>query len=72
MKLQERLKVLQNLLTSKTRELANLDIIRQNKIKELLELTGKIQLLNEMIKEKESKVKEEDEKPKKESLQNSK
>jgi len=66
MTLQERLKVLQNLLDSKSREVANLDIVRQTKINELIELKGKINLLNEMIKEEESKVKEEDKESKKE------
>lgn len=69
MKLQERLNVLQNLLDSKSKELANLDIIRQTKINEFLELKGKIDLLNELIKEKGSEVKEEDTKFEKKSLQ---
>lgn len=68
MKLQERLNVLQNLLDSNSKEIANLDIIRQTKINELLELKGKINLLNELIKEKGSEVKEEDIQPT-ESLQ---
>jgi len=62
MTLQERLKVLQNLLDSKARELANLDIVRQNRMNELIELRGKVKLLNEMVKEEEdSKSKEKDE-----------
>ena len=66
MKLQERLKVIINLLDSKTRHLAELHILQQTLINETIELRGKVSLLEEMIKEKKSEIKKEDEKEVKE------
>lgn len=54
MKLEERLQILENLLNSKMNEAGNLEIARQMLQKEILELSGKINLIKELIKEENS------------------
>jgi len=62
MNIKERLQVTRNLLDTKSKQVAQLDITRQTLVTEILELRGQLALLNEMLQEASSNSKEKDKK----------
>jgi len=54
MNLQERLSSLQNLLTEKVNQLNQIEALRNNLLNEILEIRGKINLLNELISQEKT------------------
>ena len=60
MKLEERLKVLKNLISSKRNQLANVEIARQQLVAEVIGIEANIKLLNDIIKGNSSKKDQKD------------